>query len=136
MTDLVHALIASFYPDTLLFIIGGSAIGLLFGIIPGLQNVTALSILLPFTYALAPTQALVLMVTIYSAGVYGCFITAILYRIPGAPENAATCFGGHPMALRGQGAKALGTAMFASGFENGIAHVRKHATNTQFVIRI
>src|SRR3546814_8211033 len=102
MTDLVHALIASFYPDTLLFIIGGSAIGLLFGIIPGLQNVTALSILLPFTYALAPTQALVLMVTIYAAGVYGGSITAILYRIPGAPENAATCFDGHPMALRGQ----------------------------------
>src|SRR3546814_18933569 len=101
MTDLVHALIASFYPDTLLFIIGGSAIGLLFGIIPGLQNVTALSILLPFTYALAPTQALVLMVTIYAAGVYGGSITPILYLIPGAPEHGATCFDGNPMAPRG-----------------------------------
>src|SRR3546814_3570247 len=56
------------------------------------------------------------MVTIYAAGVYGGSITALLYRIPGAPENAATCFDGHPMALRGQAAKALGTAMFASGF--------------------
>src|SRR3546814_1987991 len=75
-------------PEIFVFLVGGAAIVLIFGTIPGLQNVTALAILLPFTYALAPAQAFAMMVAIYAAGVYGGSITAILYRIPGAPENA------------------------------------------------
>jgi putative tricarboxylic transport membrane protein len=71
MTDLIAALGASFEPVNLVLLIAGATIGILFGIIPGIQNVAALSILLPFTYAMAPTQAFILMTAIYSAGVFG-----------------------------------------------------------------
>ena len=114
MGDLANAMLALLQPGNLVFLVGGVVIGLVFGAIPGLQNVTALSVLLPFTYALAPTHAFILMVGIYAAGVYGGSITAILYRIPGAPENAATTFDGYPMAMKGQAAKAMGTAIIAS----------------------
>lgn len=105
---------AIFQPVNFLLLVGGSIIGVVFGMIPGLQNVTALSILLPFTFAMAPTQAFILMVAIYNAGVFGGSITAILYNIPGAPENAATTFDGHPLALQGRAAEALGTAIACS----------------------
>src|SRR3546814_12016808 len=58
-------------PEIFVFLVGGAAIGLIFGTIPGLQNVTALAILLPFTYALAPAQAFAMMVAIYAAGAIG-----------------------------------------------------------------
>lgn len=114
MEELIGALATSLEPNILVFLISGVAIGLIFGTIPGLQNVTALAVLLPFTYALAPNQAFALMVAIYAAGVYGGSITAILYRIPGAPENAATTFDGYPMAKQGKAAKAMGIAIISS----------------------
>lgn len=123
MEDLLSALVAILQPANLIFLVGGIAIGLIFGTIPGLQNVTALSMLLPFTYALGPTQAFILMVAIYAAGVYGGSITAILYRIPGAPENAATTFDGYPMAKRGEAAKAMGAAIMASALGGLFASV-------------
>ena len=114
MEQFLTALLAIFQPENLLLLVGGSIIGVVFGMIPGLQNVTALSILLPFTFAMAPTQAFILMVAIYNAGVFGGSITAILNNIPGAPENAATTFPGHPLALKGRAAEALGTAIACS----------------------
>lgn len=114
MEDVLAAVLVTLEPANLIYLIGGVAIGLIFGTIPGLQNVTALSMLLPFTYVIAPSQAFILMVAIYAAGVYGGSITAIIYRIPGAPENAATTFDGYPMAQKGQAAKAMGTAIIAS----------------------
>ncbi len=90
MEDILVAFGTSFQPLNLALLLAGSAIGILFGVVPGVQNVAALSILLPFTYAMAPGQAFILMTSIYAAGVFGGSITAILYRIPGAPENVAT----------------------------------------------
>lgn len=114
MEQFLAAFGAIFQPINFLLLVGGSIVGVVFGMIPGLQNVTALSILLPFTFAMAPTQAFILMVAIYTAGVFGGSITAILYNIPGAPENAATTFDGHPLALKGRAAEALGTAIACS----------------------
>jgi putative tricarboxylic transport membrane protein len=111
---LLSGLGAIFEPVNLLLLVAGSIVGVVFGMIPGLQNVTALSILLPFTFGMAPTHAFILMVAIYNAGVFGGSITAILYNIPGAPENAATTFDGHPLALQGRAAEALGTAIACS----------------------
>jgi putative tricarboxylic transport membrane protein len=111
---LVAGLVAILEPTNLLLLVGGSVVGIVFGMVPGLQNVTALSILLPFTFGMAPVQAFILMVAIYNAGVFGGSITAILYNIPGAPENAATTFDGHPLALKGRAAEALGTAIACS----------------------
>ena len=117
MEALAAALLAILLdPAHLGLIVLGTAVGIVFGVMPGLQNLGAMALALPFTYALAPSQAFVLLTSIYCAGIYGGSITAILYRIPGSPENAATAFDGYPMTERGEAAKALGTAIFASAF--------------------
>lgn len=111
---LLVGLTASLEPTNFLLIVIGTTVGLLFGAVPGLQNVTALSLLLPFTYAMIPSHAFLLMTSIYAAGVFGGSITAILYRIPGAPENAATTFDGFPLAQQGRASEALATAILCS----------------------
>jgi putative tricarboxylic transport membrane protein len=114
VNELVTGILLCLQPVNAGFLVGGIAIGTVFGIIPGLQNITALSILLPFTYLMQPNQAFLLMIGIYVAGIFGGAITAILYRIPGAPENMATAIDGYAMTQRGLASKALGAAIFAS----------------------
>jgi putative tricarboxylic transport membrane protein len=76
----------------------------------------AIILLLPFTYAMQPVAAIVTLVAVYIGGACGGSISAILLRIPGTPEAVATCFDGHPMALKGQAGRALGLAVSASSF--------------------
>jgi putative tricarboxylic transport membrane protein len=121
MQELAEGIVLCLQPLNLAVLTLGIFIGVTFGLIPGLQNITALSILLPFTYLIAPTHAFLLMIGIYVAGIFGGSITAILYRIPGAPENMATTFDGYPMTKRGLAAKAIGTAIFSSAFGGTIS---------------
>src|SRR5687767_577075 len=114
MQELFEGILLCLHPTNMAFLVCGIVIGTVFGIIPGLQNITALSILLPFTYMMQPNQAFLLMIGIYVAGIFGGSITAILYRIPGAPENMATAIDGYAMTKRGLASKALGAAIFAS----------------------
>ena len=114
MEDLLTGLIAISQPLNLIALLAGVVIGISFAAIPGLQQVAAMSILLPFTYSMPPGMALVLMTAIYVTGVYGGSITAILYNIPGSPENVPTSFDGYPMTQKGQASKALGTAIICS----------------------
>ena len=85
--------------------------GMLFGAIPGVNMLTLGAVLLPFTIAMQPEHAIMLFSVIYCAGVFGGAITAILFNIPGAPENAPTCFDGYPMTEKGQAGKAIGAAV-------------------------
>ena len=71
--------------------------GMLFGAIPGVSMLTLAAILLPFSAGLEPAQGVMLFAVIYCTGTYGGAITAILFNIPGAPENAPTAFDGYPM---------------------------------------
>lgn len=100
--------------DSLLAITGGSAIGLIFGAIPGLGGIIAMSILLPFTFGWDAVTAVYLFCGIMGASAFGGSISAILLNTPGTPVNAATCFDGYPMAKRGEAAKALGVSASAS----------------------
>ncbi|EDM71854.1 hypothetical protein RAZWK3B_17088 [Roseobacter sp. AzwK-3b] len=88
--------------------------GMLFGAIPGVNMLTLGAVLLPFTVAMSPDNAIMLFSVIYCAGVFGGAITAILFNIPGAPENAPTCLDGYPMTLNGQAGKAIGAAVSCS----------------------
>lgn len=101
-------------PVNLLIVVGGLVAGILFGTIPGLSGVMAVSLLVPFTYGMSPTHGLLAMAAIYCASTYGGAMTAILFRIPGSPENAATTFDGYPMAQQGKAAEALGTSIVCS----------------------
>ncbi|MFQ5995209.1 MAG: tripartite tricarboxylate transporter permease [Acidiferrobacterales bacterium] len=88
--------------------------GLLFGAIPGVNMLTLGAVILPFTAYMSATHAIMLYAVIYVSGVYGGAITAILFNIPGSPENAPTAFDGYPMTLQGKSGKAIGAAVVCS----------------------
>ena len=103
-------------PTSVLFFAGGLLGGMVFGAIPGVSMLTLAAILLPFTGDMTATNAIMLFSVIYCAGVFGGAITAILFNIPGAPENAPTAFDGYPMTRKGQAGKAVGAAVLCSAF--------------------
>jgi len=101
-------------PTALMIFAGGLLGGMLFGAIPGINMLTLGAVILPFTAAMSPTHAIMLYSVIYCAGVFGGAITAILFNIPGSPENAPTAFDGYPMTQNGEAAKAIGAAVICS----------------------
>lgn len=101
-------------PVGVLVFIGGVIGGMLFGAIPGVSMLTLAAILLPFTAHLSAEHGIMLFSVIYCTGVYGGAITAILFNIPGAPENAPTAFDGYPMTQNGRAGKAVGAAVMCS----------------------
>jgi putative tricarboxylic transport membrane protein len=107
-------------PFTIGIFVFGVVGGMLFGAIPGVSMLTLAAILLPFTASLEPAQGVMLFAVIYCTGTYGGAITAILFNIPGAPENAPTAFDGYPMTQKGQSGKAVGAAVLCSAI-GGVA---------------
>ncbi len=101
-------------PTAIMIFALGLVGGMLFGAIPGVNMLTLGAVVLPFTITMNPAHAVMLFSVIYCAGVFGGAITAILFNIPGAPENAPTCFDGYPMTVKGQSGKAIGAAVSCS----------------------
>ena len=101
-------------PFTIAIFVFGVIGGMLFGAIPGVSMLTLAAILLPFTAGLEASQGVMLFAVIYCTGTYGGAITAILFNIPGAPENAPTAFDGYPMTRKGLAGKAVGAAVLCS----------------------
>ena len=110
-------------PMGVLIFFGGVIGGMLFGAIPGVSMLTLAAILLPFTAHLKPEHGIMLFSVIYCTGVYGGAITAILFNIPGAPENAPTAFDGYPMTLKGQAGKAVGAAVMCSAIGGTVSAI-------------
>ena len=98
----------------LLYCFIGVLIGTIIGVIPGVGAISAISMLLPITFYLEPTTALIMLGGIWYGSTYGGSVTAILLNIPGTPANAVTCMDGHPLARSGRGGVALLTAALAS----------------------
>lgn len=94
--------------------IGGVALGIIFGAIPGLSANTAITLMLPVSFAMEPSTAIIFFGSIYCGGVSGGLISAVLLGIPGTNANLATTYDGYPMAKNGQPGKALGIAVFSS----------------------
>ncbi|MGF1620594.1 MAG: tripartite tricarboxylate transporter permease [Rhodomicrobiaceae bacterium] len=94
----------------LLGVVAGTAIGA----IPGLSATMAVAVLVPFTFTMAPANALILMGAIYSGAIYGGAYSAILLNTPGTPSAIATTLDGYPMARRGDGDLAMTVACLAS----------------------
>ena len=107
-------------PVTIAIFFFGVIGGMLFGAIPGVSMLTLAAILLPFTAELTAAQGVMLFAVIYCTGTYGGAITAILFNIPGAPENAPTAFDGYPMTQQGKAGKAVGAAVMCSAI-GGVA---------------
>lgn len=101
-------------PNTLAFVIVGSAIGLVAGVLPGLGNVQAMAMALPFTFGMDRLSAIYFLSAICASATYGGSIPAILINVPGTPANAATTIEGYPMTKRGEGNRALAISATAS----------------------
>ncbi|BDH60344.1 C4-dicarboxylate ABC transporter permease [Lysinibacillus sp. PLM2] len=99
---------------TILLILGGTILGLIFGSIPGLTATMAVAICLPITYGMHPVAGMSLLMGLYIGGVSGGLIPAILLKLPGTPSSIATTFDGYPMAQKGQAGKAFSFAIVSS----------------------
>jgi putative tricarboxylic transport membrane protein len=97
-----------------LMMFGGVAFGLILGALPGLTGSMGIALMLPFTYNMPPLPSLVFLLSIYSGGLFGGAITAILINTPGSPANIATVLDGYPMTLQGKAEEGLGIALYSS----------------------
>ena len=93
----------------------GILLGVLIGVLPGLGGANGVAILLPLTFTMPPTSAIIMLSCIYWGALFGGAITSILFNIPGEPWSVATTFDGYPMAQQGRAGEAL-TAAFTSSF--------------------
>jgi len=94
----------------------GSIVGLVFGAIPGLTFSMALALTMPFTFGMEPVPAMAMLFAVYTGGMTGGAVSAVLLGIPGTPSAAATILDGHQMARRGEASLALGASVIASAF--------------------
>lgn len=107
--------------QNILYCVLGVTIGTLIGVLPGMGPVATVAMLLPATYALPPTSALIMLAGIYYGAAYGGSTTAILVNIPGEASAVVTCLDGHMMAKRGRAGSALGIAALGSFFAGCVA---------------
>ncbi len=98
----------------LLAIVCGVCMGILAGAMPGLSPSMGVALLVPFTYSMSPSLALILLAAIYMAANYGGSITAITINAPGTASAAATCLDGYPLTRKGRPGHALGMSLLAS----------------------
>lgn len=103
-------------PISFVYLILGVFMGMVFGAIPGLTAALAVSLVLPFTYAMVAQNGLTTLIAIYVGGISGGLVSAILLNIPGTPSSLVTCFDGSPMAKKGRAGDALSLGVFASLF--------------------
>jgi putative tricarboxylic transport membrane protein len=103
-----------FQPDNILFCFLGVLMGTLVGVLPGLGPTGAISILLPATFRMSPTSAIIMLAGIYYGSMYGGSTTSILVNIPGEAASVVTCLDGYEMAKRGRAGAALGISAFGS----------------------
>lgn len=110
-------------PTNILFLFLGTALGIVFGAIPGLTATMGLALLVPFTFTMEPTTGLLMLAGIYVGAMYGDAIPAILINTPGTPAAIATTFDGYPLSQKGMAQHALVAAAFASCFGSIVGNV-------------
>jgi putative tricarboxylic transport membrane protein len=93
----------------------GILLGVAVGVLPGLGGPNGVAILLPLTFTMSPTSAIIMLSCIYWGALFGGAITSILFNIPGEPSSVATTFDGYPLAQQGRAGEAL-TASFSGSF--------------------
>lgn len=115
INSLFHGFAVVMTPLNIGLMFVGIILGVLIGVLPGLGGANGVAILLPLTFSMQPTSAIVMLSCIYWGALFGGAITSILFNIPGEPWSVATTFDGYPLAQKGQPGQAL-TAAFTSSF--------------------
>src|SRR3569832_1060163 len=118
--NLFHGFAVVAQPYNLLLMVVGIVLGVIVGVLPGLGGANGIAILLPLTFSMSPTSAIIMLSCIYWGALFGGAITSILFNIPGEPWSVATTFEGYPLAQKGRAAQAL-TAAFSSSFVGALA---------------
>ena len=101
-------------PLNVMWVLAGSALGTVLGMLPGLGPTTGIALLMPLTFTMAPDTALVTMCAIYYGAMFGGSRSSILLNVPGDGAAVASCFDGYPMCLNGEGEAALAISAIAS----------------------
>ncbi len=112
---LMHGFAVALTPLNLVLMFVGITLGIIIGVLPGLGGANGIAILLPLTFTMQPTSAIIMLSCIYWGALFGGAITSVLFNIPGEPWSVATTFDGYPMAQQGRAGEAL-TAAFTSSF--------------------
>jgi len=113
--SLLHGFEVLLTVSNLGYMLLGILFGVLLGFLPGVGGANGIAILLPLTFSMPPTTAIIMLAAIYWGALFGGCISAILFNIPGEPWSVATTFDGHPLAKQGRAGEAL-TASLSSSF--------------------
>src|SRR5260221_13154690 len=116
---LMHGFSVAVTPFNLGLMFGGVILGVLIGVLPGLGGANGVAILLPLTFSMNPTSAIIMLSCLYWGALFGGAITSILFNIPGEPWSVATTFDGHPHGQQQRAGEAL-TGAFTSSFIGGV----------------
>jgi putative tricarboxylic transport membrane protein len=119
LTNLLMGFQVLLTPFNLMVVLVGIVLGTIVGVLPGLGGANGVAILIPVTFVMPPTSAVILLAAIYWGALFGGVITSVLFNIPGEPWSVATCFDGYPMARKGHACRALTTA-FCSHFVGAV----------------
>ncbi|MEX5729759.1 putative tricarboxylic transport membrane protein [Rhodovulum iodosum] len=111
---LAEGFATSLSPLNIMIVLIGVTAGLFIGAMPGLGSVNGVAIVLPLTFIVPPSSAIILLAAIYYGAMYGGAVSSILLGIPGASTAVATTFDGRPMAQKGEAGLALIAAAVAS----------------------
>lgn len=114
MGNFVDGLQLLLTPQPLFWMAFGVIVGFVIGVLPGFSGSNATALALPFSIALRPENALILMASIYAGSAFGGSLPGILMNVPGTPESVAATLDGYPMALQGKARLAIGVSRMAS----------------------
>ncbi len=114
LSHLMHGMSVAMTPYNILWLVLGSALGTVLGMLPGLGPTTGIALLLPLTFTMPATTALIAMAAIYYGAMFGGSRSSILLNVPGDGAAVASCFDGYPMAQNGRAEAALAISAIAS----------------------
>ncbi|HXF55595.1 MAG TPA: tripartite tricarboxylate transporter permease, partial [Hyphomicrobiaceae bacterium] len=108
VNGLMHGFAVALQPGNLLWCFVGCFLGTIIGVLPGLGPAATIALLLPVTFHMDPTGAIIMLAGIYYGAKYGGSTTSILLNMPGESSSVVTCIDGYQMARRGRAGAALG----------------------------
>lgn len=111
-------------PINLMAMVLGTTVGIVIGAIPGLSPPMAIALMIPVSFTMPPDTAIIMMMAVYAAGIYGGSFSAILLRAPGTSASAASAIEGYELTKQGKAMQAIRISTFASvvgGLLSGVA---------------
>ncbi|MEO1987235.1 MAG: tripartite tricarboxylate transporter permease [Martelella sp.] len=114
ISGLRDGFVIALMPANLMFCFFGVTLGTVIGLLPGIGALSTISMLLPITFYMDPTAAIIMLAGVFYGAQYGGSTASILLNIPGTATNAVTCLDGHPMAKNGRAGVALAMTTIVS----------------------